>query len=271
MRIVTWNMQRTRENWTKVTEFLEDPEPTAVLLQEAVAPPDGWDGAAFVLPGGSPEAPWAVQAGGPRSGGTAIVANGGFAAVRQLVPVPLEEWTGQQITASHPGAFTAAEVTLASGEVVAVVSFYAVWDRQDGIGIFSEATAHRSISDLTPLLQRPPAGGLVVAGDFNAYYEYGDRWDGRYMTVFSRLDAYDLPAIGPFGDGPLAGCPCRKGDECRHVQTYLHQKKVGNNPLQLDFVLANAAVRDRLPSVAPYPGARFDASDHLPVLLTLSL
>jgi hypothetical protein len=183
--------------------------------------------------------------------------------------VTVQDATGDELALSHPGSYAAAEVSIPGHDALGVVSVYGVWDRQEGIGSYSEATLHRTISDLTPWLHRPPAGGLVIAGDFNCYLDFGDWWDGRYMTVFNRLNAYGLDLLGPAGNEPLDGCPCRLGPACRHVQTYAHHHSANSKPFQLDFAFGDAAVVSRLIDCAVDPDADFEASDHLPVVTTL--
>lgn len=266
LRVINWNMAGARPNWEAVGRLARSDVPTVVLLQEAKEHPASFDRDDLtVMSGGSVEAPWAVHAGYARSGGTAIAANNLFASVEKIVPVPLAETTGEHITTSHPGSFTAANLRLHDGTEVTVVSAYAVWETA-GPTWCSEATFHRTISDLTPLLLHPPGAGLVIAGDFNAYYRYGDAEDARYMTVFNRLEAYDMTFVGPQGDAPLARCRCKLGDDCRHVHTYLHHKKPENNALQLDFVYASSHLATHALSCGPVEGSAFDLSDHLPIV-----
>src|SRR3954449_9533403 len=66
------------------------------------------------------------------------------------------------------------------------VTLYGMWDSMGkGRDIYAEATLHRAISDLTPLLQRSRTD-VLLAGDLNVYRNWqhgspeGDRlWAGR--------------------------------------------------------------------------------------------
>ena len=69
------------------------------------------------------------------------------------------------------------------------VSLYGIWETQPGVGIYSEATLHRAISDLTPRLQAKAP--LLIAGDLNVFRGYtldgSPGWLARYDTVFEPI------------------------------------------------------------------------------------
>jgi hypothetical protein len=268
LRVVNWNMAHRAENWDQLGLLLGS-GPAIGLVQEA---PDPAHRSSIqdlsLMPGGVEPQPWSTLAGNSRSWSTAVVATSDVAC-RQAPRVVIGDATGEHLAMSHPGAYAAARVSIPGHHEVGVVSMYGVWDRQEGIGSYSEATLHRTISDLTPWLHRPPVGGLIIAGDFNCYLDYGDWWDGRYMTVFNRLAAYGLDLLGPKGREPLDGCPCRLGPDCRHIQTYAHRHASDSKPFQLDFAFGNEPIVDRVVDCAVAPEATFEASDHLPVVTTL--
>jgi hypothetical protein len=269
LRIVSWNMAGRRENWIGLRALLGD-GPAVGLVQEAVDPA-GSDSVAglSIVPGGAETGPWSTPDGKPRRWATAVVATADVACT-PAHRVALRDATGEELSISHPGSYAAAEVSVGGAAAMGVVSLYGIWQRQAAVGIYAEATLHRTISDLSAWLQRPPLGGLVLAGDFNCYLDYGDWWDERYMTVFNRLGAYGLQLLGPQGTSPLEGCPCRLGEQCRHVRTYAHQGKVDGKPFQLDFVFADPIAAARSSACAVDPTAAFGASDHLPVVTTLA-
>jgi endonuclease/exonuclease/phosphatase family metal-dependent hydrolase len=166
---------------------------------------------------------------------------------------------------------------------LAVVSLYGIWDSMgDGRAIYAEATLHRAISDLTPLLQRPRTD-VVLAGDLNIYrnWQHGspdaDRlWADRYDTVFDRLAAYGLTYRGPLRGSATDGGTCRCGlrDDCRHVNTY---RTSAGNLFQLDYVFASSAVDVTRCDPADPPASResrhraWQLSDHLAVLVDVVL
>lgn len=272
LTVFNWNMARASANWGVVREFLLDSGPAVALVQEAVeidrpsTPAD-----LKALPGGEAGHEWQTLSNGYRRLVTAIAWIDGRVEVEPFRRVPLAEASGNELTISHAGSYCAADVILPDGNRVAVVSLYGVWEKQDRVGIYTEATMHRTISDITPLLHKPPGGRLLIAGDFNAFYRYGDYWDEKYMTAFNRLEAYGMQLVGPFGTAPLPDCPCKLGEACRHVRTYAHHRKETNRVLQLDFVLASPALATSVRSCTPVPDFAFGPSDHLPIVTTIEL
>jgi endonuclease/exonuclease/phosphatase family metal-dependent hydrolase len=133
-----------------------------------------------------------------------------------------------------------ASISHPAGDDLTVVSLYGLWEHDDKY-LYAEGSLHRAISDLTPPLQTREA--VVLAGDLNIWSDWSqgaDRWWApRFDTVFTRLAAYGLDLVGPQGEGPLAGCKCGGGADCRHGGTYRHQRKAEWSN-QLDFVFASA-------------------------------
>jgi endonuclease/exonuclease/phosphatase family metal-dependent hydrolase len=152
---------------------------------------------------------------------------------------------------------------------VTFISLYGIWDRDDRY-LFSEATLHRAISDLTILLQETARSHVVLAGDLNVFFEwdradYDAYWAPRYNTIFIRLVAYGLELVGPFGEKPLPGCRCGRGTSCRHVRTFAYQRKPTNLPNQLDYVFATRPMQ-AVTCCALEDEAAWEYSDHLPVI-----
>lgn len=268
MRVVSWNMAHRRESWAAVRGLLGDGSAVG-LLQEAVDPAgDPAVEGLTLIPGGVGPLPWSTHAGFRRSWATAIAATPDLDCTPAF-RVSLQDATGETLAISHPGSYAAALIRQGGHRELGVVAVYGIWDRQDAVGIYSEATLHRTISDLTPWLHDPPPGGLVLAGDLNCYLDHGDYWNDRYMTVFNRIRAY-LQLLGPTGEGPLPGCRCNLGDNCRHVQTYAHHRQPTSNPYQLDFAFADRVAARRVTACRVVPGATFEHSDHLPIEVTLN-
>ncbi len=263
LRILSWNIAHTTEAWRRIGELGAD----VALLQEAVPPPDGYGDLSYVAP---PSSDWRCTVRGVRSFATTVVRLDDRLRFEPVATVPLDEVAGDSIGTSHPGQFAIARLGL-DGLSVTVVSLYGVWERQTGVGIYAEASLHRALSDLTPLLQqRSP---LVIAGDLNIFRGYtldGEAyWRPRYESVFDRLAAYDVDFVGPRGTGALDNCRCG-GAECDHVRTYRHQRKVDSRPDQLDFVFANGAARKLLQDCQVVAtDETWAVSDHAPILTTL--
>ena len=90
--------------------------------------------------------------------------------------------TVSSIRASHPGQFGV--IRLPVGEHgLYVINLYAIFD-----GRLADASTHRAISDLTPILAG--RAEILMAGDFNAFrgYTLGSNKSElrRYETVFNR-------------------------------------------------------------------------------------
>jgi hypothetical protein len=98
------------------------------------------------------------------------------------------------------GTITAADVLRDGHHLFTAVSVYAVWERTAQGTLYADASAHRLLSDLSALM-----GGsrhrLIVAGDWNILYGYGEHGDtffkARYATVFERAESLGLRFVGP--------------------------------------------------------------------------
>jgi endonuclease/exonuclease/phosphatase family metal-dependent hydrolase len=172
-------------------------------------------------------------------------------------------------TISHPGQFAVGRVSRSGETVMTIVSLYGIWDSrpEQRRYIFPEATLHRAISDLTPLLLT--CEPVVIAGDLNILIGYGKEIDpesARTDTVFQRLATYGVELAGPYRDvgEALEGCPCNQPDTCRHVAT---RPEPSGRPLQLDWVFSNRA--ETIKAI----GLPIEAlsSDHAPVLIDVAL
>lgn len=193
-------------------------------------------------------------------------------AVQPLATSPYGE-----IAASHPGQFSAATLSGPGLPEVLVISLYGLWDKMTDNGeIYSEASLHRAISDLTPLLQARRHQRVILAGDFNIYRDWSTAdtvWGPRYDTVFNRLSSYGLRFSGPQrgpDQPPLPGCPCRLGDACTHVQTYRHQRRETATPYQNDYFFATPAVTVETCRASKDADA-WTVSDHLPLFMRARL
>lgn len=283
---MSWNMHQRDDAWARAAELMTINAGTAAMLQEArqpSTPPAGFS----VVPESDDPDRWRLSV--PP---TYRADDGSLRPVRRpfvsalMAPASaqlterrssaLHESVDGEFACSHPGQFAVGELSFDSGERITLVSLYGIWDRmKDSRRAYPEATLHRAISDLTLLFQERANEFVLIAGDLNVYsYATGDRWVDRGLTVFSRLAAYGIEWCGPFrGDDEarLDGCPC-PDLECRHVHTYLHQSNPANRPHQIDYILASAALRERLIGSWADPDPEWYLhSDHRPVFASFDL
>lgn len=271
--VCNWNMQHNPAAWNRLDELGRTHGVQVALLQEAV-PPSGGDWRTFPSVGDSDKWVISAPAGRRRNFASAVVVLDRALAARPVLPTALGAAEYGKFAVSHPGQFSVAEVDTHSGQTITVISLYGIWDRDDRY-LFSEATLHRAISDLTLLLQEKKRSHVVLAGDLNVFYQwdratYDSYWAPRYDTVFTRLAAYGLNLVGPFGDQPLDGCECGRDLECRHVRTFAFQRKPENRLNQLDYAFATPSLRLAECRVLD-DAAAWHYSDHLPVITTFSL
>jgi hypothetical protein len=141
LRIVTWNLNHAfRGQGNRAWEFIDSLQPDLALVQESRHPPI--------------EGSVGTEIGGTRRWGTWIVPYGGVS-LTEIPWVPLGTVPRPRgfLEASHPGAFSVAEAKLAAGRTVTVVSVYGMLAFRVRNGMrYSVTTVHRTLSDLTPVL-----------------------------------------------------------------------------------------------------------------------
>jgi hypothetical protein len=148
--------------------------------------------------------------------------------------------TPQPLAKTWPGSVAVAKARMA-GAGLTFVSVYGLID--DG---YADPTVNRQLSDLAPLFDDPLyEKKIVMGGDFNITTQ----WTGpqaRYATwqaiTFDRIKALGLvDCLDIFRPpGPLEGCGCRDGAQCRHIQTQRHRSS--RRPWQNDYLFASAAL-----------------------------
>jgi endonuclease/exonuclease/phosphatase family metal-dependent hydrolase len=174
---------------------------------------------------------------------------------------------------------TVADV-LRHGELVfTVASVYSFWATQhQGTEIFADAAAHSLLSDLSPLIARRRGHRLIVAGDFNLFYGYGDRgdsyWAGRYQTVFDRAAALGLTYMGPQHPNGLQPDPRPLGmpADSRTLATYRRRR---DDPAtatgQLDHVFVSEDLAGRVETAALNEPGQWGPSDHCRIRISIDL
>ena len=171
-------------------------------------------------------------------------------------------------TPSRPGTWIAASVSIPDVEDVTVVSLYGLTDEK------SDASVHRSLSDLEPIFEDTDYNArLLLGGDLNIFANPrpDDPVRERHLLVLERIKAYglvdlferDLMQRDPRRGG-LKDCPCQN-ENCLHTWTFRSRKKsLADIPYQDDHVFASPALAEQLKSCE---AADFvDASDHAPIV-----
>jgi hypothetical protein len=176
------------------------------------------------------------------------------------------------ILRTFPGTVAVAEVE--SNEHLVVVSAYGLIDRG-----YADATVHRILSDLAPLIDERRARRMVIAGDLNVTTQWSVKHSSflrgyhkeclaRDRELFARFAALGFHNLVRRSDaeGPLPGCECADGPACRHVQTQRHEKS--SFPWQNDYVFVTADIVEREPVLEVFDQEdAWELSGHCPVVI----
>ncbi len=164
-------------------------------------------------------------------------------------------------------------MTPPAGEALVVASIYAPWEKPHAITgsswIYADGSVHRLISDLSVLIGQQKGHRILVAGDLNILYGYGENgsayWASRYATVFGRMSALGLSFVGPQAPAGRRADPWP--DELprtsNNVPTYdtSHQTPA-TATRQLDFVFASSSLAEYVRERALNDPGRWGPSDH---------
>lgn len=257
MRLLSWNVGR-RDLWEQVATGGFD----VALLQNTGAPAKGTD--LDVVPA----EPW--EADGAGAFRTAVAARPGALSLRPR----------GEVAVSRPGTLAVADVVRDGEVVLTVASAYGTWESpavDDGL-IFSDASAHRLLSDLAQLVTSRDGHRLLVAGDWNMLYGYSENadayWAGRQQSVFDRAAAMGLAFMGPQApDGRQADpWPEQLPRASRNVPTFHDDTQTpATATRQLDYVLASTAIADRVHTGALNSPNEWGPSDHCRLAIDVDL
>ena len=268
MRIVSWNLNRatwqhrkrftTSEDhrqggWTQLAAL----DPDIALVQEAAPPPDGLERPPLeTIPSGEEE--WRSLPGPQRTWCAAIASWG-----PRIAPIDSSDRTPLDVT--HRGAYAIGTVAWRNTRL-ALVSIYALWDYAwlptgyKPRPRYAETSLHRSISDLTPILDfRHNGMPVLLAGDFNASTQHDEPYRAAYRIVHERIKAFGLVNVS-VAEAPLDNCRCAD-ETCRHLR--------GSDelPYQLDYMYASPDVAAALRFVNIQRTDAIDrVSDHHPLI-----
>jgi endonuclease/exonuclease/phosphatase family metal-dependent hydrolase len=149
---------------------------------------------------------------------------------------------------------------------VTAISIYGLMDEK------SDASVHRSLSELSPIFDHKDYGKrLVLGGDLNilAGRPVGSHPD-RHQVVLARIKAYGLidclEKLRPHG--ALAGCPCKLGDDCTHTWTKFDPQRP-TVAYQDDYLFASRGLK--LTTCRALPVTADSPSDHAPIVATFDI
>jgi hypothetical protein len=256
MRVVAWNMAHRVRSWTALGGLEAD----VALLSEARV---GKGVKANFLGGERTDGrdgyrrPWATAIVSPhalREIDDARSWRGG-----RPVKVPFER--------SRTGSWTAAIVRVPDVGDVTAVTLYGLMDEK------SDASLHRSLSELAPVFDDPRYNRLLLlGGDLNTWtgWPAASAHLARDRVVLERIHSYGLVdclrAKRPAGR--LDGCPCSLGGRCRHTRTRL-DTRYPEIPYQMDYLFASTELAKVLMSCEALPSDRWPSpSDHFPIVAT---
>lgn len=272
LRLVSWNIQQLDEPWRLL---VADDSVDVALLQEAKLPPS--DVTCDVVPARDSECRWTMP-GYARSFRTAIARLSERVAVRGRRTADLGAASGEALRVSRGGTLAVADIEYA-GETITCVSAYSVWENvmhdppREKSEIFSDASAHRLISDISPLIARRKHR-MLVAGDFNILHGYGEHgssyWAGRYASVFARMEALGLRFVGPRAPHGRQADPWPEElpKDSKNVPTYRStSQRPATASRQLDFVFASETIAERARVRARNEVADWGPSDHCRVAI----
>jgi exonuclease III len=268
LRLISWNMAHSKSAWPLL---LAGGLPDVVLLQEAIKPPFApfWSYPPV-------QETWHVQ-GNSKEFGAAMVGLTDRVKGNPIATCGLGESKKGKMGISLPGSLAGAEVELFNGEKLLAFSVYSRWEKApNGRTIYADASAHRIISDISTWISKKTGHKVIVAGDWNILYGYGEwgnvYWKARYDSVFSRMEALGLPFVGPqYPEGVQAApWPSELPAESKNVPTF---RKAKNHPAsaerQLDFVFASKELHKRIKVRALNDPNEWGPSDHCKILIEL--
>lgn len=266
--VLVWNMglgspgpRTARKNWNRISELMEERSVDVALLNEvSTSLLPGVKGALYNEKGtigrDSKRRRWC----------TAIVSRHGCREIRNAQAVSYRQRRPNvAFENSRPGSWTAGVVRVPEVGNVTCVSLYGLTDE------LSEASVHRSLSEISPLFSDPRYRELLLlGGDLNTSTQWpqGPHLDGD-RALLQRIKAYGLvDCLEQMREpGPLPNCTCVL-EECTHTWTRLDP----NHPaLQVDYLFASPALAKpkRLESCEALPPSEWqDFSDHAPIVTT---
>ena len=273
-KIVCWNIDANRSGkaWGALNG-MRDEQTDIALLQEVrpKAVPEGVDI--------GPYTPWNTH---PYDRWPEVVKLSDRVEVKWFEPVPLDvDEAEDKVAVSDLPTLAAAQVTpLPDGEPFIVVSMYGRWlsphPCADNSVIYSDASAHRIISDLSAFIGGwPKAPRIIAAGDLNTIHgateESALETPIRAQTVFDRMNAVGMEFVGPrAGEGGRKANPPSDDvpPDTRNVPTY-HSNRASPETArnQLDYVFASNGFHESISVRAMNGVDEWGPSDHCRIVI----
>lgn len=266
MRVVSWNMDawkgrlRDADHATKAWAQLLALEPDVALLQEAPRPTPGTIPSGFALfPSADAAERWTF--GTSPKWTTALLVRTDDAKEIESVPIGARD-RAQKLVRSHVGAWVAARAAIGTEQLV-VVSLYGLLEGPlMNRETYATTSVHRSLSDLTPLLDgERRRGRVILAGDLNCSTQLSPPWREAHRAVFHRIGAFRLAnlfEVERLGIAAAAECPCADRP-CHHVQTHRHPGS--GTPWCNDYVFVGRALAAQAASIR-VDESSYALSDH---------
>ena len=288
IRVVSWNINKQLAPWRELVQMDAD----VALVQEAWLPPEDVSESVDIGPKESYDSHhWNSDWWKGR----------GWQALFERWPMVVKlsdrvdvEWFKQispswganedEIEVSGVGILAAARITPKDAEIqpFIAISMYGRWlgphPSVESSWIYADASVHRIISDLAVFIghENPGTHRIVASGDLNIFHGYGDGgdpyWEGRYRSVFDRMNAIGLEFIGPQAPNGRQAENLLPGEppDSRNVITYSHNNKpAATDNRQLDFAFASRGFHESIKVRALNEVDEWGPSDHCRILIEI--
>ena len=275
IKVVSWNIGKRQKPWRELVQMARDGDADLALLQEAGSPPadlvDRIDYADGVFWNRHLYDRWPL-----------VVKLSDRVTVEPYRQVPPTIDLGEDsIGVSGIGTIAAGRVIPhdAEEESFVAVSMYASWlsahPSTNSSWIYSDASAHRIISDLSTFIghSNPAKHRILAAGDLNMFYgATGSRLalPERERTVWDRMHALGLEFLGPqVPRGRSAETqPDDVPPDTMNVPTYYNPGKRPETALnQLDYAFASRGFHENVSVRAMNEIEEWGTSDHCRLLI----
>ena len=276
IKILSWNIANRQEPWRELGRSDAD----IALLQEVGRVPDDLaDNIRIATATGFADCPydrWPL-----------VVQLSERVKVDWFKPIGLLDRAAlDEVAVSDPSTIAIARVSPHAGEPFIVASVYARWIKSHvstksnwGVG-YSDASAHRAISDLSNLIGHvnPSKHRLLVAGDFNMIYGATEdnklALPARERTIVDRFDALGLEFLGPQYPAGRQADPIPQGlsSDTGNLPTYYTSRQdPATAQNQLDYVFASRGFHRQISVKALNSAEDWGPSDHCRLLIEVDL